>query len=204
MAFILACLRIFVCREKFSKEGLALIFTVNLGGAAEGRGVVGVLRVRGERQGFCDMKADVRSLDLGDIEWVNPENLAGSAGEMKGSFTFRVDAGGRPFCEIRLRVEEPGGKLQARFFETLKPYLPQLAVQQKVEEIAGKQALVDFREAELRLDLAESDRMKIFLHIAVPDYNLDLNLNIELRVDSENAFADVAGLVGLIRRETSG
>ena len=188
----------------FSQEGLVLNFKASLGQPTEGRGLDGVLKLRGGKQGFFEVKADVRSLDLHEIEWVNPENLSGSAGEMKGDLLIRGDASGRPFCRLHLQVDEPGGKLQARLFDTLKPYLPEVTVRQKVEKIAGGPALVNYRKARLDLDLPESDRLKIFLHIEVPDYNLNLNLNIEVRVDSKNAFADLAGLVGLIQKEANG
>ncbi len=184
----------------FSKEGLALIFKGLRPGHSAHQGVQGTIHLRGGREGFADLKAEVKSLDLQEVEWLNPENLSGASGELRGEVTFRVNAAGEVLCAANLRVQEPGGRIQSRFFDILKPYLPQqLEIRQKMDHLIATGGIVGFHDASLQLELAKSDQMKVFLHIAIPDYNLVLNLNIDIRIDEKNAFLQLAQLAGLLK-----
>jgi hypothetical protein len=84
--------------------------------------------------------------------------------------------------------------LQQRFFESVRPYLPALPVKKD-------QPLVNYEEADLRMNLESADRIKGFLHIRIPEYNLNLNLNLEVRLDEENAFSKLFWLMGLLKVE---
>ena len=59
---------------------------------------------------------------------------------------------------------------------------------------------VGYQSADLRATLASADTLKVFLHLLIPDYNLDLNLNLEIHIDKDNAFPELARLMGLLER----
>lgn len=181
----------------FSQEGLVLNFKEARTADSKYGGIHGSYRFRGGREGFFEIKAEVQGLGLEELEPLNPENLRGSSGEIKGEITIRQGAKG-VFLRANLRIDEPGGRLQARFLDLLKPYLPQMGVKEKVEQILAAGGGVDFRIASLEMELVESEKMKVLLHLAIPDYNLDLHFNIEVRVDEKNAFLQLAELGGLI------
>lgn len=189
----------------FLKQGLVLVFKGFRPGQSQHGGIQGTSHLRGGREGFIDLRAEVDGLDLHEIEWLNPENLSGATGELRGEMTFRSDTKGEVSYSARLQVEEPGGHVQTRFFDLLKPYLPQqLETREKIDHLLATGGVVGFREASLQADWAESDRMKVFLHITVPDYNLVLNLNLEIRVDEKNAFMQLTQLMGLLKIQSAG
>ena len=188
--------------EIFSKKGLEFSFE-GFGPRDSGlRGISGRAFFKAGKDWFFNLLLDIQELDLHEIEWVNPENLSGASGKVRGNLEFGADARGKIESRGDLEVAPPGGLLQARFFDLLKPYLPEVALREKVDEISGHRGLTGFHEASLKIELARSDKMKIFLHIAVPDYNLILNLNIEVRVDEKNALGQLAGLAGVIKSKT--
>lgn len=165
-------------------------------------GLTGKAAVRLGKEGFMEIEADILSLGLGNLEKLNPENLEGSTGQLNGKFYFR-SAGDSTDFELLLKVPAPGGLIQARFFDAVLPYLPQIPNRAKIEQIAGTARLVPYKDADLKMELIDPSRMKVFFHILVPDYNLNLNLNMEIRVDRENAFFEIAQMMGLIKVSAS-
>ena len=188
----------------FSKEGLALRFDGIAPENSDHQGISGLARLRFGRKWSLGLEADIQSLDLGEIDWLSPENLSGSRGEMRGEIYLETDSDGKILLRARISIQEPGGRLPARFFEALTPYLPQLATRERVQEISKGGGWVGFRDAALTADLAEPDKMKVFLHILVPDYNLDLNVNLEIRLDEKNAFSRLFQLMGLMKGQDIG
>ncbi len=187
----------------FSPEGLSLQFIgLRLGDSARA-GIRGKVKARGGEEGFLKLKVQVESLGLEELARFNPENLGGAQGEIKGEIVFRQDAKGNIELTALLRVESPGGELPSRFFEPLLAYLPEFAVRRDVRKLVAVRGLVGYREASLEIRSIQSDRIKIVLHLLVPEYNLDLNLNLEIRVDEKNAFADLAGLLGLLKMKSA-
>jgi hypothetical protein len=175
----------------FQKKGLKLFF--------KAEEISGEARYRTGKGWFFDLKLDIHELGLEEVKWINPENLSGASGRMKGRIEFRADAQNEIHLQADLGVGPPGGLLQARFFELLKPYLPEPALRVRLEEVLAGKVLVGFKDASLKMELLESDIMKIFFHIAVPDYNLNLNLNMEIRIDEKNGFRELAELAGVLK-----
>lgn len=159
------------------------------------QGVEGTFVVRAGPKWFSKAELRVHEIGLEDVRWLNPENLDGASGAMKGSITFGSNYLDQIGFSLDLSVAKPGGQLQERFFQTLRPYLPALPLKQG-------QVLVGYDEADLRMNLESADKIKGFLHIRVPEYNLNLNLNLEIRLDEENAFSKLFWLMGLIRVQT--
>lgn len=183
----------------FSKEGVRFNFKGLRPATSQSLGISGTLKTKAGKNWRSEMRADVQSLDLADIRWINPDNLSGSSGELRGDITYTADAVSEPEVGITLSIEEPGGRLQSKFFDVLLPYLPQLPDKVKIAKLADTNAVVGFREAKLKATVISTDKIKVFLHILVPDYNLDLNLNLEIRVDEKNAFGELARIMGLVR-----
>jgi len=144
-------------------------------------GLAGAVWIRGGRNGFFELRSEARSVDLEDLVWVNPENLKGSQGEIKGEIAIRQNATGDLRIRGKLRIAEPGGKLPARFFDLIKPYLPVAVTSAKIKTIQAAGGLVGFRVARLEMEMENPEVMKLFLQLAVPDYNLDLHLKMEIR-----------------------
>lgn len=165
--------------------------------ASQYEGAEGLLTVLGGKDGYVDFRSEVKSLGLEDLTWLNPDNLEGSTGRMTGHMTFRSDARQDPALGMELLIQEPGGRIQAQFFDLLLPYLPEFKNVDKIKTLASQKSLVKYKNAALIVTLKESDKMKVFLHIMIPDYNISLNLNLEIRTDKKNAFMEIAQLLGL-------
>ncbi|MBI4711622.1 MAG: hypothetical protein HY767_04085 [Candidatus Omnitrophica bacterium] len=145
-----------------------------------------------------ELSADLGKTGLEDWQWLDPQNLGGATGAMKGSLTFRQVLGLEPEFSMDLEAPEPGGNIQARFFDLFLPYLPTALQRERVQKVAQSQQLVRYARAALRVNLVQSDNMKILLQIFIPAYNLKLTLNATIRTDEKTAFSQIARLMGLI------
>jgi len=153
--------------------------------------------IAGEKWAF-ELQGEIESMGLEDIEWVNPDNLTGSTGRMIGSIVIKSDYRLEMLFKLKLEVQQPGGNIQARFFQMLVPLLPQAKDRLPLDKIAKAAGFVRYRDAQFDVELVNPETMKIFLHILVPEYNLNLNLNMEVRTDRENAFLDIAQWMGFV------
>ena len=161
-------------------------------------GISGTFRVQTGTAGFMECSADFGKTDLEDWQWLDPHNLSGATGAMKGSLTFRQAFGKEPEFDLALEAPQPGGNIQAKFFDLFLPYLPTNAQKEKVKKVVAETRSVRYDRASLKVSLPQSDRMKILLEIFVPAYNLILNLNANLRTDQKGGFSQIAQIMGLI------
>ena len=145
-----------------------------------------------------ELTADLGKTGLEDWQWLDPQNLGGATGAMNGSLTFRQILGQEPEFSMDLEDPEPGGNIQARFFDLFLPYLPTSVQKERVQKISKNQQLVRYGRAALRVNLVRSDNIKILLQIFIPAYNLKLTLNAMIRTDEKTAFSQIARLMGLI------
>lgn len=160
----------------------------------------GVLRTG--KNWFFKFSSNIDALGLEDIDWVDPENLNGSTGRIVGTISFGSDWTGGTNLHLETRVGQPGGRIQAKLFALLLPYLPQSPERMKLKTLSQTEELIDYQEAGLNAELVGKDRLKIVFRILIPEYNLNLNLNIEIRVDKENAFGEIAKLLGWVKVRT--
>lgn len=161
-------------------------------------GLSGTFMIRTGKAWRVECSADFGKTDLGDWQWLDPQNLGGATGAMKGSLTFSQTFGREPEFTLDLETPEPGGNIQARFFDLFLPYLPASPQKERVQKASESKALVRYDRAALKISLPQSDRMKILLQIFVPAYNLKLTLNATVRTDAKNAFSQIARLMGFI------
>ncbi len=183
----------------FSMEGLRLNFKSLRPSYSSREGVDGVLQIRGNKEWFFDLKATVQGIDLEDMVIFNPDFLQGSKGRMKGTINLHASFNEEPKVSADLSIEKPGGKLQSQFFDGITPYLPKSLAKKQVKKLSHETELVDFDNANLRIDIARSDRIKVFLHILVPDYNLNLNLNMEIRVSDKEVLKELLQIIGVVQ-----
>lgn len=162
-------------------------------------GVSGTLRLTGGPGGGAELRAEVKSIGLEDIDWLNPDNLKDATGEMKGEFIFKILSGKEPSLTLAVRIEEPGGKIRSGVLAPLLSSLPDSLEREYVKELAQDSGLVRYLKAFLKIELPRSDLLKLFLHMSFPDYNLSFNLNLEIQVDEKNAFVKLAGIMGLMK-----
>ncbi len=182
----------------FLQQGLEFTFNGAKPSASEGLGFTGTLRAGNRPKPFLHLKTHLEGVDFKDVTWVNADNLSGATGQLKGEIEYRVDDN-RPFFKGTLNVAEPGGKIQARFFDLFTPYLPKSQVKSAVKKIAAEKGLVTYQTASAEVSLLTPTELKVLLHILIPVYNLALNLNITIRLDDENAFAKIAQIAGVIK-----
>lgn len=145
-----------------------------------------------------ELAADLGKTGLEDWQWLDPQNLGGATGAMKGALTFRQTFGQEPEFSMDLEAPQPGGNIQARFFDLFLPYLPASPQKERVQKVSESQKLVRYERAALKVSLPQSDRLKIFLQIFIPAYNLKLTLNSLIKTDQKDAFSQIARIMGLI------
>jgi len=164
-------------------------------------GISGQVEALAKKNWAFALYANIDSLGLEDIIWVNPDGLAGSSGRMVGVVEVKADASGHSEFKMELAVPEPGGSLQARFFDSVTPYLPKTKkkTKNKAETLAATHETIGYREAQLTAQLAQDDQVKMLLRIMIPDYNLKLNLTLLVKVDEKNAFLKLFQLLGIIQ-----
>lgn len=185
----------------WSSQGTVLNFSGLRPVGAQNSGIKGSSKVKAGREWSSETALEIEGLDLMDVKWLNPENLEGSAGFFKGTLTIQTDAA-HPEPQFKaVFMAEKGGTLQARFFEVLLPYLPAMPTKQRLEELATTKKLVKFKDAALRVETAAANRLKVALHISIPDYNVELNINLEIRIEEETTFMELASLMGLLKVE---
>jgi hypothetical protein len=164
-------------------------------------GISGTFVIRTGTAWRFECSADFGNTDLEDWQWLDPQNLAGATGAMKGNLTFRQTFGQEPEFSMNLEASQPGGNIQARFFDLFLPYLPTSIQKEKVQKVSKSRQWVRYDWAALKVSLPQSDSMKILLQIFIPAYNLKLTLNANLRADQKDAFSQIARIMGLIEVE---
>ncbi len=165
------------------------------------QGVSGKARVKPGWKWAFELAADIESLGLEDIIWVNPDSLAGSTGRMTGVLEIKADYTGHSEFTMDLAVPDPGGNLQARFFEVVTPYLPKKSSKKKTTALAETHEVIGYKQASLSAKLENDDQVKMLLRILIPDYNLNLNLNLLVKVDEKNAFLKLFELMGILQEQ---
>jgi hypothetical protein len=162
-------------------------------------GVCGEFLLRFATRFRFELTARMDGLSIEDLRWLDPASLEGASGAVRGTIRYAQEGDDPPVFEMRLDAPEPGGLLQAKFFDLFLPYLPASAQKKIVQKLAGKgERLVQFRQADLAVSMPSGDRVKVLLHILILDYNLNLTLNAEIRTDSKNAFFKIAQYLGMV------
>lgn len=162
------------------------------------KGLTGNLMIQTGPAPRFELTADLGMTGLEDWQWIDPQNLGGATGTIKGSLTFQQLFGHKPVFTMDLEAPEPGGNIQARFFDIFLPYLPTSIQKERVQKVSQSQQLVRYNRAALRVNLVQRDNIKILLQIFIPAYNLKLTLNATIRTDEKTAFSQIARLMGLI------
>ncbi len=145
-----------------------------------------------------EFRGDLRALDLENIVWLDPDHLKGSSGRISGLIQGSVSAANGLSFSTDLKVSEPGGKVQAEFFDLLSPYLPRTSKDKTLTQIVEGKRVVRYSRAALRLHTLKADTLKGVFRILIPEYNVDLNVNLVVHLDKNNAFAELAELLGQI------
>ncbi len=161
-------------------------------------GTSGTVMLKSGKDWRIEFNADLSATDLEDWQWLEPDNLEGSTGAMKGSLSFRQSAGREAEFSMDLEAPQPGGSIQARFFDIFLPYLPTAVQKEKVRKVAQSKELVRYDRASVKISLPQSDDLKILLEIFIPVYNLKLKLNANVKTDQKDAFAQIARIMGLV------
>jgi hypothetical protein len=183
----------------FSEQGTVVHFSGIRPKGSRNPGVRGDARVKAGKNWHYQALFEIEGLDLREVRFLNPENLKGSTGMLRGSLQMMAhEARPEPQFQAVLLADQ-GGMLQARFFEVILPYLPALPTKAKMEELAEKEAMVRFQKAALRIETAAANRLKVALNILIPDYNVEANINLEVRIEEQTTFTELAQIVGILK-----
>lgn len=87
------------------------------------------------------------------------------------------------------------GMIPSRFFDGLLPYLPNKVAKKQVMALAEKSEMMAFQEGELRLETVSAKNMKVFLHMLIPDYNVALNINFDIRLEEAESLRELLRLL---------
>lgn len=182
----------------FAKEGAAFDFLNLRPQNSVRKGVAGTFHYYAGREWFSRVQLQVEALGLEDIQWLNPKDLLGAQGEMTGTMTFTSNFKKEIGFFADLKIAEPGGLLQEKFFETLKPYLPSMKeIKDKIRQ--DGRSMIRFRSARLFIRLLDAETLVGLFRIQIPEYNLNLNLNLTVKMDEKNAFSQLFDIMGLVR-----
>ncbi len=162
-------------------------------------GIDGQAKIREFPKWLLTIHLNVIDIGLEELVWLNADNLKGSTGKLSGIVQAGTDYKGSTNLEVVLAVKDPGGFLQGKFFGLLRPYLPTQASKEAAFQLASLNGLVRYKTAELHLNTIRSNQLKVILKMLVPDYNLNLNINMLIRLDEQNSFTDLAQLMGIVK-----
>jgi hypothetical protein len=160
-------------------------------------GIQGRAEIKTGSEGSYKVEADIAGLDLQEIHWLNPDNLQGSSGLITGKITLDGKFDEDPHFTVILASKD--GKVQSKLFNILLPYLPALPTKKRMAELSSANAVLPFRNAAMQLALPEPGKMKIFLHILIPDYNVELNLNFEIHLEEKMSLSEIAQILGIVK-----
>lgn len=180
-------------------EGLRLLFEEATFDGSKQAGVSGEILVKGVQNWFVDVSAKVTGLGFEDMVWINPDQLRGTTGNLIGIIDFHAEADREPLLHAELEVKAPGGVMQTQLIRYLFQYLPPVTIKAEVKKLVEEEGLVPYSAARIMTQMEATDRIKVFLFISIPDYNFNLNTNIEIRIDEKNAFGQIAQIFGLIK-----
>ncbi len=141
----------------FSKDGMTIRFEGVKPSASTSSGIAGKIQVKGGKDGLYNLDGVIGGLSLEEMRWLDPENLKGASGSMKGKVFIHQDAQGEPKFLAEIDIGEPGGQIEARLFDLLLPYLPQMAATVRQKRQASPQETVGYHDASLKLEMARLD-----------------------------------------------
>ncbi len=141
----------------------------------------GTLRFQNGEHWNMRLEADVEQLSLDSLVWLNPTYLQGSTGKLTGVLHLALAADEAPELHSDLEVVKPGGKVRSNLFDLLAPYMPN---KQQIQALIQSDKLVAYTTADLEIDWIKPEEVGVLLRMEVPTYNLNINLNIVIRVDN--------------------
>ncbi len=166
-------------------------------------GLMGTLHFQPGWHWRIKVETTLESLGLEEIIWINPASLAGSSGQLQGHLVLSQTAMGQSEFTMDLLLPEPGGKLPARFFDAVTPYLPRKKNKRQAETLANGRDLVTYSHAALEARLESADTLRAVFRILIPEYNLNLNLKMMIKLDEKNAFMKLFQLLGLLQAKAT-
>lgn len=164
-------------------------------------GINGKVHIRGIRKWFLDFRINVVDIGLDELTWLSHENLARSTGKLSGLIKAKTNYLSNTDLEMILMIREPGGTLQGKFFALLVPYLPVQAAKEVTAQLVSLDGLVHYKNAEIHVNLIRPNQLKVILKILIPDYNLDLNVKLLIRLEDQNSIGELAELMGIVKTE---
>lgn len=183
--------------DYFSPKGTKIDFQGLKPQGSASKGISGRAELKSEGGGHFHLEAKIEALDLSEIEWINEDNLKGSKGLLTGTITSDGKYTEEPHFQVILASKD--GLVQAKFFSVLLPYLPALPTKDKMIQLSQAGAVLPFKDAAIRMEMKEPGKLKIFLHVLIPDYNVSLNINFEIRLEDTVSFTQLARTLGLLK-----
>ncbi|MBI4313757.1 MAG: hypothetical protein HY594_02970, partial [Candidatus Omnitrophica bacterium] len=125
---------------------------------------------------------------------ISPELFEGADGLASGTLAFAGFSDGNFQLSFHFKTQEPGGKVQAPFFQTFLPYLPNMEGVRMLRSDVAQGKAVRFKSALIRLDTTRPGELKALLLMTLPEYTVDLNVDFTIRLGHETAFSQIVQL----------
>jgi len=146
-----------------------------------------------------EINSSFHHISIRDFSWIDPASFDGLNGFVSGSIRFRTDANEKIELSVNLVAEKEGGEVPARFLEFALPYLPQAKNTKDLQKKIASAKSVPFVNGSVKAQTLSSEKIQAEIKMLFPEQNINLNLNLTILVDEENAFLRTFKLLSLFK-----
>lgn len=164
-----------------------------------GNPISGILHLNWGQLGSAEIHSDFSHVDIEDYAWIDPVNLNGLRGFVSGKLKFSIDSNEKINFSASFFSDEKGGEVPARFLEFALPYLPKAQNTKDLVTKISKQKSIPFIRGLLKAETPEPGKIQARIEMLFPEQNINLNLNLTILVDEENAFVRAFKLLALFK-----
>lgn len=140
------------------------------------------------------LEARVTGVALSDLTPINPTVFAGAQGAGDVTLTAHGTAEGTISFIAAFEVAQPGGAVQAPFLNALMPYVPAAAQTTVLRQAVAQDRPIRFQTARMTVESAAPDTLKALFLMALPEYNVTLDVDFTIHLDDAAALPRVIAL----------
>ena len=139
-----------------------------------------------------ELNAQLNRIHLSDLSPIQPSVFKNARGHGDGTLKASTTEDGNVQFDLKFGVAK-GGAIQAPLLESLMQHIPAAARTQALRQAAVGDQPVRFQTAFFQITAEQPDRWKALLLMSLPEYNVNLDLEFEIRLD------DAAAIPKLLR-----
>lgn len=133
------------------------------------------------------LEARATGVALSDLAPLNPTMFQGAHGSGTVTARARGAADGTVQFTATCEIGQPGGAVQAPFLKSIMPYIPAAAQTTALRQAVAHDQPIRFQTARLSVESAAPDTLKALLLMALPEYNVVLDVDFTIHVDDAAA-----------------